>query len=337
MSNYIDKSEFLIEIDPPIVAYKEVVGKRIKLRIGDYTVSMSFPSLPPEDEYDWPTPRKWPTFPGRPNSHAADLTKNVTVESGRYRPASEQQFLIAALRFRINDYPSSQKSSGHIYRDIAQIVSIARKWIAVWTRSPQVELLQLLHPYGVGADYIDGQWSAYLLPGRNRLHSQGSLVPGIDVCRTAFRAGSLGIDVPLEHQLLVNSQFALVMAQYRNAVIDACCAVELALSGRIRETMEAQSERVNSAKKSLSGVMGVVELFRIYDAMFQSDVKMVDVRDKIAAARNKAVHEGVIPSHGVTKLVLTVALRLVFESSPLPFPSGLRRMCFAREQVVTND
>ena len=329
------KTEFVIPIEPPIFAASDVIGKHFNISVNQRPAVLTFPSSLPPKMTDGPHPWNWPTFPGRPGSHAIERTKNVLFGSGRGGIRTDTDpFEVHAIRIRLNrdpDATSKSESSAVIYREAAALLRIARNWLEAWTRSPQVEIRWAIQPNGIGADFSDGYWSAYFLTGTSVLRNTGRALPDLEVFKTAFLAGSVGTELPLQHQMLVRSEFEYVTLQYRNTVIDACSAAEIALSARIREGLGDQLSRSNTAQASLEGVLGVVELFRIYDAMFGSDVHIGDVKHKLARTRNTAVHTGADPSSGDAKLAIHVAGHLVGESTPLIWPYELRRQLKAHK------
>jgi hypothetical protein len=81
--------------------------------------------------------------------------------------------------------------------------------------------------------------------------------------RAAFAAASGDEGVPLPRSLLAEAQVHAVRQHYRQAVISACGAVEVALS----ESARAELSRAGRSKKEidavLRGVSGVVELYRL--------------------------------------------------------------------------
>lgn len=324
----VSESEYIVQLDPPIPLAQDGIGRRLKIRVGDNTGFITLPKVEASHDSPIATPRKWPVFPGYPSSHVDRLTSNVSLESGTVFFPHAAVFHASALRVRLNRNPtmSSTKRSAEIYREIVQIVAIARNWLAAWTRIPQIVIHQNMYPYGIGADLIGDVWRAYFLPGSSVLYPQSDDGIPFEYVKVAIRAGSVGHDVPPEHQLLTNSESGIFSLQHRTTVIDLCCAAELALSSRVRLQLDESSTRTNSSKSILRGVTGIVELFRIYDGMFGSALSVDDVREKLAAVRNKAVHEGVEPSVAQLKLAMEVARRLVFEASPLESPVQFLRL-----------
>lgn len=109
----------------------------------------------------------------------------------------------------------------------------------------------------------------------------------------AFAAASRGIELPLEHQLIADARLYASQRQYRQAVISACSAAEVALAQSSRASLIRAGRTEAEAHEIVRKVSGVVELFRLNAGRGQLlGVSIGRVMNLLAAPRNEAVHGG---------------------------------------------
>jgi hypothetical protein len=116
-----------------------------------------------------------------------------------------------------------------------------------------------------------------------------------------------------------------VRKHYRQAVISACGAVEVALSESARAELSHAGRSRKEIDAVLRGVSGVVELYRLNAGRRRGlAVSIGQVIDQLAGPRNRAAHECEALDDDTARKAIRTA-RALLEVSPLPTPMSLLR------------
>jgi hypothetical protein len=121
---------------------------------------------------------------------------------------------------------------------------------------------------------------------------------------------SLRTEMPFVFKLLLQSSAEFGTQDFRLAVIDACTAAEVAMSGAIRSLDQAKVVPSETLDRSLSDARGIAELYRLFLLLGGNPICSENrVIDQLAGPRNAATHAGNTPSvEEATKAVDTARI-----------------------------
>ncbi len=109
--------------------------------------------------------------------------------------------------------------------------------------------------------------------------------------------------------------------QHRHSVITSASAAEVALAQAVRTNFEGIGWAERDVTELLKGASGIVDLYRLVAAERQLPVSVMQVRDQLAAPRNRGAHGGESPTGGVVRSAIRTARELL-SVSPLPVPES---------------
>ena len=143
--------------------------------------------------------------------------------------------------------------------------------------------------------------------------------------RAAFAAASVSLELPTEYSLYGEALAYAAGSRYREAVISACSAVEVALAG-CADALLAQAGRNEEERgELLDRVTGVVDLYRLSATTRDGlPVSLGQVKHRLAGPRNNAAHKGQAPSEETVRHAIETA-RKMLSISPLPSARSLIR------------
>jgi hypothetical protein len=126
-----------------------------------------------------------------------------------------------------------------------------------------------------------------------------------------------GDDPPLAAELVTNSHRLVSQIELRHGLVEACSALEVAISEAVRAPIKASKVLTHSIGSFLNDIPLKARMVVVASLVGGTQNSLLE--DALAAAdlRNKVVHEGLIPDSrdiGRIRAVLDVATRLV----PLP-------------------
>jgi len=126
--------------------------------------------------------------------------------------------------------------------------------------------------------------------------------------------------LPDDHRYLMQAIIELAETDYRRAVIDAATATEVALRWAISDHLQQKSWSSRDIDQTIWDANGLDGLFARYSSLglrHKLPVSHSDVRFDLAKVRNKATHEGRIPSAKKTIRAVEIAYALVNSAHPL--------------------
>lgn len=334
---------FLFRVDPPIAVDKAVAGRRYQIRLRTGPTRLTLPTEHTENPTVASTWQKeWPTFAGsdQPMPLRRLGTAGWVTTSIRVNP-SEQQLNIEAMLCRAevdDDTIQGYPGSGSISSGVSEWLSTVRSWLGAWTHAPQHPLAKRTSPEWVGVYKTEGHWTRSSSGGVTPTIVTGVPLVSPEQLDAAFRAASAAayledddearhvLLVPLEHQILARAQLNSLLDDDRAAVIDTCCAAEVAMGKAVNRALEARGVDEDARDLMVSRTSGVVEMFRLYLVATRSILGEKQVMDQLARPRNRAAHGGERPTTDIVKRSFKTARTLVEEASPLPSPAALRRL-----------
>ena len=314
--------DFVGWLDSPLFVEKGLAGRYYKVSIAGRSAVLTLPlegSGPPAEPSSQPV-RPIPSFPPPRLREPPSIGGPSTIES---LGTPEGTLLVGAVRIRYEAAFEFETVMPFV-PGVRRWLSVARNWLAGWSdawgeqiepKSSAAVRLALHHDPEAGPFVTTG--------GRPSVWRKMTVFPTNEV-EGAFAAASLGIDLPLEHQLLRDARCHHYQRDYRHAVINACTAAEVALSQAAPPAL-TRAGWSNADIKRAVGTNGVANLYRLFALRGEAlPVPFGQVVKKLASPRNRAAHEGVSLDANVSREAITTAGKLL-ELTPLPRPGSLRR------------
>jgi hypothetical protein len=114
-----------------------------------------------------------------------------------------------------------------------------------------------------------------------------------EVWRSALGNASLGKDLPVEHQLLVDARAASLRGNLRRAVLEAATAAEVTLTAVLDARLRVGNEPavVQKLMRQNQGLSRRVDLCEQFGIRVPENVK-----SKLVRPRDHAIHGGVVPT-----------------------------------------
>lgn len=136
---------------------------------------------------------------------------------------------------------------------------------------------------------------------------------------SACSKASKGIRLPAEHRLLMQAGTSLNDRDYRQAVIDAGTAAEVALATTISESLRSKKLNADYIENSIVHADGLAGLISTYVWLgYSLPVSKNRASAQLASVRNKAAHAAYIPSPQEAVGAIGIARALVNHARPLP-------------------
>ena len=327
----------LFRIDPPIAATRDVAGKQYNIYMPLGPGRLTLPRGHETPSHDVPTLTSgWPPFPGSaPPLPLRPIGAGWAVGSLSVVP-SQHQLNIEAMSCRLSvteEIATEQMFINRLSTAVSDWLEIVRGWIGAWTRAPQERLTQQLHLDLVVAYKPKSQWMRLTSRGSTSPPVLGSPLVSNEQLRAAFSAASAAcrlsgdargsLTLPIEHQMYLRALTNDRLGNQRSAVIDACCAAELAMGSVVRAALRAQGIDDARSDKVIERASGVVEMFRLYLVAHGSAISDGRVINELAGPRNRAAHGGRTPSPEEMERALATSRLVLDEASPLASPTDL--------------
>ncbi len=318
-------------LDPPLLLSKGIAGHSYEVMIAGRAITLTLPSQGPES---WAKSRDAPMGPipkFPPPKLAKALVSGVWAYSSTSRVVPDPVLVVGAVRLRWPDGDLAQLGDMRALSDFAKQfgawLSTVRDWLAAWSGNLRETVFREPTP--------PMRLAQFDAPQRGQIGAGGSNTPVMMLdertsdsveLRAAFAAASRDEGLPLPRLLLAEAQVHAVRQHYRQAVISACGAVEVALSESARAELSHAGRSRREIDSVLRGVSGVVELYRLNAGRKRGlAVSIGQVIDQLAGPRNRAAHEGEALDVGTARKAIHTA-RALLDVSPLPTPrSFLRR------------
>lgn len=262
---------------------------------------------------------------------AAGFTRGGAVLGRVARVAPEMLLVVTAVRLRWESRRAGSLSdvadSIAVSRGLGAWLSSVRDWLSVWTGAlrepvhgdptPRVRVALVEEP-DAGTFSSGGAAPRFVMGGHG--------ATGLEL-RAAFSAASSGYGLPLHHRLLIEAQLQLHRGEHRLAVITACAAAEVVLTGIARDSLRSSGRPKGEIDEIMKGVLGVVELYRLNAAQLTgSGVSIGRVTAQLAGPRNRAAHAGeALDEDTATRAVRTTGD--LFRVAPVATPAQVLRAC----------
>jgi serine/threonine protein kinase len=139
-----------------------------------------------------------------------------------------------------------------------------------------------------------------------------------DQFRLAFRSVSPETDLSPDHRFLMLAVIALAETDYRQAVIDAGTATEIALASTISDKLRAKGlndKYIHLTTRRANGLAGLLALYATFEDTWP--MSQGKVKELLANIRNSAAHIGRIPSAEEAIGAVEIARTLVITLHPL--------------------
>ncbi|MDQ2743007.1 MAG: hypothetical protein M3Z66_12030 [Chloroflexota bacterium] len=318
----------IVWLDQPVLVQRTLAGHSYDVRIGGRPMLLTLPK-------DGPTqvarsqnngPSAIPSFP--PPSLTSALNPKIRAVTSLSLPVPPQVLAVAALRLRWDDdkLESTLEELGGT-KDFAVVLKVwlttVQDWLAAWSGNVRERVHREGPPHFRVAAVRKPEAPAAGGGGLIPVIVQGQRSFTADEIRGSFAAASGGFPLPLEHQLIGEAAVLAARGATREAVIAACSAAEVALSGAAMRALLRTGTSDRHAKSILKGVSGVVELYRLNAARRGGlPVSIGNVLANLAGPRNDAVHAGDELNADVARRALDTARKLVSVSA-LPPPRAV--------------
>ena len=315
-------------LDWPLLVANGLAGRSFHVSIARRPTLLTFPSEGSGGLARSPADpdRSIPRFPPPPlvepvvKAHAYAYTSLGTPEGAVLVGAIRLRWHDAEFERVIGDRGIAQNFSGAV----GEWLSVVRNWLVGWSGgvrgevegrgTPQVRLV-LAHdpergPFGAGGrPLVVGKVTVF----------------GLNEVKGAFAAASLGMDLPLEHQLVADARLNHYQHEYRHAVINSCSAAEVALSRTARVALGRAGRSPDEINAIMRGVTGVVELYRLNAGRRGGlPISIGQVMSQLAGPRNEAAHAGEPLDEERSRNAFKTASALL-KIVPLPNPGSLAR------------
>jgi len=327
-----DGFEVIAWIDPPLLVSQRAAGKSYDVTIAGRPMTLDLPMKGSGSSGDRDERGSWreiPEFPGRPLAEPIARGGWISLTSSvQFRT---EILIVEAIRLRWRDparrrrVRKSLDAAFDFDRELGAWLSIALDWLAAWRgatrryvsteQTPQIRM----GVSGYDGAISGGQMSSFGLHFPSRRVSKPSEL------RAAFIAASRQRELPLEHQLFAEALAYGEAARWRQAIISACTAAEVALSESVERLLVAAGRDEKERKAILDRPPAIMDLCRLHSVTKPGlPVSMDAVRKTLATPRNKAAHRGQEQDEDAVRQALTTA-RALLAVTPLPTPAALIR------------
>jgi hypothetical protein len=318
----------IVQLDPPLLLPRTIQGRSYDVSLDGTAMKMTLPSgglralcISSTSNFDIPSFPEPALTQGR--------TTNIQAHASVSLPIPENIFAATALRLRWHD-SELEENVGELgvavkfSEQVGGWLAVVRDWLAAWSGNVR-EHIELEATPNVRLTLFNDDVLPARGGGPTPVVLQGQAAATSIQLTAALAAASTDHALPLERQLLADAVVQAHRRQYRQAAISACSAAEVALSAAARAHLMAAGRTRDEVDKILSGVTGVVELYRLNAGRRRPlCVSIGKVRNELANPRNAAAHAGQTPDEDVAIAALRVA-RALLDVRPLPTPRSLLR------------
>lgn len=327
-----DGFEVVVWIDPALRVGRSAAGTSHEVTVAGRPMVLDLPLRGPDEFRDGHAKNEWraiPDFAGPPLAEPILRGGWISITS-RGRPGGNP-LILEAIRLRWIDPARRRRVRANIDaafdfdKELAPWLAIAHDWLAAWrstTRryvaaetTPQMRMAVGGHDGAVGG----GESQTFGLYFGSRPASRPREL------RAAFAAASSGCELPLERQLYAEALAYAEAALWRQAIISACSAAEVALDSESRRLLERSGYSEKDCVEILKRTSGVMELYRIAATRRRGlPVSSQRVSDQLANPRNGAVHAGHTSDEATARRAIETAKKLV-DLVPLQTPESFTR------------
>jgi hypothetical protein len=315
-------------LDPPLLLEQGVAGRSYEVTIGGRPTTLT---LPNEGMGEFrtdrtETPGRLPSFPEPPLALPLGRA-STSLSLARGAREGELVAQVIRLQWRDNEFfagelEESGRNPNEFSRELGAWLAMVRNWLAAWSENVRDRVEPEPTPL-IQAALAGDPATAAVTGGRSRfVYIQDQRPSTALELEAAFAAASRSERVPLEHQLLNDARVHVHRGENRYAVITACTAAEVALSGSAQALLAAAGRSEEEVAEILEGVSGVVELYRLNAGSPLGGVSIKRVKGQLAGPRNAAAHRGQEIDDEVARRSICTA-RDLLEVSPLRAPELL--------------
>jgi hypothetical protein len=258
-----------------------------------------------------------------------------TSSQGRMR---QRPLIAEAVRLRWSDPERAKEADpwplGEGFdAEVGPWLSVVRDWLAAWRHE--------------GRGEVDEEPTPRIRMGRlggdEVVHGGGTALGGLHLWsrplstpsefQAALAAASAGMELPPAHSLYGEAIAYARASRYREAVISACAAAEVALADCADRLLDAAGHDRDQRTELLERLTGVVDLYRLCATRREElPVSFGTVKHRLAGPRNAAAHTGTAPDEDAVRLALRATYDLL-AISPLPSARTLKSR-FASNRVA---
>jgi hypothetical protein len=227
----------------------------------------------------------------------------------------------AVLRFEI-DEALAQTKGGAVLRALRPWFRVVRNWISAMTGQDLDANGKPFHYIRSGTEYVqlwgfgsDGKSFTVRDPDPTLLITQPiDVIVTRKVWQKAVELASAEQDVPIEHLLLNEARAAGARGKWRQLVLEAATAAEVALSAALRARLAPANEApVIDAMMARKTLGALVQLCDRLGVLLPPDTQLALVKP-----RNDAIHAAVTPTPEVASKAFTIATSIICSHRPLP-------------------
>jgi hypothetical protein len=323
-----DIFDAIVWLDPPLCVSRRVSRGPYDVQIAGKPTRLWLPLKGPSElRFSRSAPVVGiPDFP--PPRLARPITHGLWTGIGMSARLRQRPLIVEAFRMRWRD-PDRARTEGEPFppsfdADVGPWLSVVRDWLSAWRHdvlrpmgeetTPSVRVARL------GGEAVTGGGgnAAFGVYFGNRPLSTPSQF------RAAFAAASAGRELPTEHSLYGEALAYAASRRYREAVISACSAAEVALLG-CADDLLAKAGYDEKERVDLAQVTGVIDLYRVCASRRGGlPVSLGTVKHRLAGPRNAAAHKGRVPDEETVREAINTA-RDILAISLLPSASSLFR------------
>ena len=318
-------------INPELLVSRTLASRSYPAVMFDRSVTLTLPRSGPTTFGAAPdtSATALPTFPRPPL--ATGFTRGGTAVGTVARVAPATLLVVNAVRLRWEARRASDLAgladSLKVSEGFGSWLSIVRDWLSVWTEvvrdpvhghpTPRARIAIVEEP-NAGTFSAGGAAPRFVMGGHG--------ATGLEL-RAAFSAASAGYPLPLHDRLLAEALLQFHRGEYRLAVITACAAAEVVLTGIARDALGMSGRKKRDIDEIMKGVLGIAELYRLNAVQLAAlGVSIGRINAELAGPRNRAAHAG----EGLDGQTATRALRTtrdLLRIVPTPTPAQVLKAC----------
>ncbi len=295
----------IVKFSLPLFCSKDSLGQSVEICIAGNDSTLTLPSLPEwtENESD---PLHMPLVPPTEAKTWKRGEKLIFWGSPVSYPSGEAQVEKALLEFNLPSKHADEICQ-EIYHKFRSWINLFEQYVVLLTTQNTrsaieggdcSDRLELLEAKGGGFSHISRKQSEPIVVTLSDTDESLHLEDLKEACRLA----SLQLAPRLEYAMLLEAYSARQNADYRKAIIEAATALEICLTGRIREEFETQGISFGEGLlKKFRMLGGSLELIRLLSIPLPDK----DYVDLILNPRNKVIHKAIFPGKILANQVLS--------------------------------
>lgn len=282
----------VLSIEGGLYCKKEILGKTFDAIIGGFVVKVFFPQLCEENGK-----KVGSDNPLSPPQHEQKLVVEkwgCVLEYPSYNSIVEQ----VLIEIEVNDIEHVQ----FVYDDVLRWTYAVIDFCELSTKrhyklkskfKVNNKNLKLFYNNDLVSDHLYGEMTLSF--------PNDSMYVDINQIENSFEYASSEKKLLLEYQMLLSSYEAVLNEEYRKAILDSCCAVEIVLTNLIEKFCIEKGIEKNI----------LLDKYRTLGEKFKLAIKIdkqfpkIDTKEKIVDVRNNMIHlKDIFPSEEETKTLI---------------------------------